>query len=134
MTLTGIFKSILLVITSVLIWGTPVSPLQSLGYSTALAGLCSYSLGPDQVSSIIQTASSWSSDALGLSRQNTVIKGYTSPYSAWTQERRRAIAATTILCFISILVVAGIWHGPVALRRAQDVFPTLPVQQRLWKA
>ncbi|ORY45503.1 hypothetical protein BCR33DRAFT_849780 [Rhizoclosmatium globosum] len=42
MCLSGIFKNILLVSVSVLIWGTPISSLQFLGYGIALIGLVSY--------------------------------------------------------------------------------------------
>jgi hypothetical protein len=52
MTLTGIFKSILLVVVSVLIWSTQISFLQTLGYAIALAGLTYYSLGYDQLASL----------------------------------------------------------------------------------
>ncbi|KAG6356765.1 hypothetical protein INS49_014639 [Diaporthe citri] len=44
LTLTGIFKSILLVVAGVLVWASPISPLQLFGYSLALAGLVSYSV------------------------------------------------------------------------------------------
>ncbi|KAK8067157.1 hypothetical protein PG997_013904 [Apiospora hydei] len=40
--LTGILKSILLVVASVFIWGTAISPLQILGYGTALTGFVFY--------------------------------------------------------------------------------------------
>ncbi|KAJ3071117.1 hypothetical protein HDU99_002496, partial [Rhizoclosmatium hyalinum] len=42
MCLSGIFKNILLVSVSVLIWGTPISSLQFLGYGIALIALVSY--------------------------------------------------------------------------------------------
>ncbi|KAK8041180.1 hypothetical protein PG994_014187 [Apiospora phragmitis] len=40
--LTGILKNILLVVASVFIWGTAVSPVQILGYGTALTGFVFY--------------------------------------------------------------------------------------------
>ncbi|KUI52676.1 hypothetical protein VP1G_00193 [Cytospora mali] len=43
-TLTGIFKSILLVVTSVLAWGTYIGNLQLFGYAVALLGLFFYSV------------------------------------------------------------------------------------------
>ncbi|ROW09074.1 hypothetical protein VMCG_02885 [Cytospora schulzeri] len=43
-TLTGIFKSIVLVVTSVLVWGTSVGSLQLFGYVVALFGLLFYSV------------------------------------------------------------------------------------------
>lgn len=44
LTLTGIFKSILLVVAGVLAWGSPITPLQLFGYSLALVGLFFYSV------------------------------------------------------------------------------------------
>jgi hypothetical protein len=56
MTLTGILKNILLVIISVMIWHTAITPLQFVGYSIALAGLLYYSLGKDQIVALGQAA------------------------------------------------------------------------------
>lgn len=44
MTLSGIFKSILLVVIGVLVWGTPIGALQLVGYLLALFGLFLYSV------------------------------------------------------------------------------------------
>ncbi|KAL7974702.1 TPT domain-containing protein [Trichoderma sp. SZMC 28014] len=59
MTLTGIFKSILLVVVSILIWSTPITFLQTVGYTIALAGLTYYSVGYDQLASMGAGAVSW---------------------------------------------------------------------------
>lgn len=59
MTLTGIFKSILLVVVSVLIWSTQISALQTLGYAIALGGLTYYSLGYDQLASLGTATLAW---------------------------------------------------------------------------
>lgn len=59
MTLTGIFKSILLVVVSVLIWSTPITFLQTVGYTIALAGLTYYSLGYDQLASMGAAVVGW---------------------------------------------------------------------------
>jgi hypothetical protein len=126
MTLTGILKSILLVITSVLLWRTPLTLLQSAGYALALAGLVYYSLGQDHLSRGYHAASTWASDTLKASRESAGAARY-----QWTPERRRCLLATGIVCFFSMLVVVGIWRGPAALRRAQDVFPCLLGQDRL---
>ncbi|KAL2886259.1 putative sugar phosphate/phosphate translocator [Ceratocystis lukuohia] len=50
--LAGILKAILLVVLSVIIWGTPIAPLQILGYGIALGGLTVYSLGWDQMKTL----------------------------------------------------------------------------------
>lgn len=44
MSLSSIFKGILLVVTGVLIWGTPIGALQMFGYLIALVGLFLYSV------------------------------------------------------------------------------------------
>ena len=45
LTLSGVLKDILLVITSVVIWYSPLTVLQIFGYSIALGGLVLYKLG-----------------------------------------------------------------------------------------
>lgn len=59
MALTGILKSILLVAASVLIWNTPISLLQTLGYGIALIGLVLYSVGYQQILQNLRDSSSW---------------------------------------------------------------------------
>lgn len=49
MTLCGVMKNILLVVASVLIWGTVVNGLQVVGYGIALAGLVYYGVGYDGI-------------------------------------------------------------------------------------
>lgn len=49
MTLSGIFKSILLVVTGVIIWGTPIGALQMFGYLVALFGLFIYSVPSERL-------------------------------------------------------------------------------------
>ncbi|KAF4120563.1 hypothetical protein GMORB2_3001 [Geosmithia morbida] len=153
MTLTGILKSILLVITSVLIWSTPISPLQCFGYSTALVGLVYYSLGHDQLVSLFHSIFTWileawnEEDDIGIDSDGRNVdannnddddddddEAKTRPANhgdVWTPQRRRVILVTGALCFISSVFVAGVWHGPAALRRARDVFPGLLSSKRL---
>jgi hypothetical protein len=59
MTLTGTFKSILLVFVSVLIWNTSISALQFFGYGISLVGLTYYSLGWEQMVAITTGFSAW---------------------------------------------------------------------------
>ena len=47
LTICGVFKDLLLVASSMIIWQTEVSPLQFFGYSIALAGIVHYKLGTD---------------------------------------------------------------------------------------
>lgn len=49
MTLSGIFKSILLVVIGVVIWGTPIAGLQMFGYLVALFGLFIYSVPSSRI-------------------------------------------------------------------------------------
>ncbi|KAI9728588.1 MAG: hypothetical protein M1834_007616 [Cirrosporium novae-zelandiae] len=56
LTLCGVLKDILLVGASMLIWSTPVTPLQFFGYSVALSGLVYYKLGPDQIKQYVGQA------------------------------------------------------------------------------
>jgi hypothetical protein len=49
MTLCGVLKNILLVIASVLIWGTIITWLQVFGYGIATAGLIYYGVGYEGV-------------------------------------------------------------------------------------
>ena len=45
MTLVSVPKNILLIVCSVVIWGTQITSLQMVGYAIALFGLLYYSLG-----------------------------------------------------------------------------------------
>lgn len=45
MTLVSVPKNILLIVCSVVIWGTQITSLQMVGYAIALLGLLYYSLG-----------------------------------------------------------------------------------------
>lgn len=47
MTLCGVLKNILLVLASILIWGTIITPLQFIGYAIATVGLIYYGVGYD---------------------------------------------------------------------------------------
>ncbi|KAI1656156.1 TPT-domain-containing protein [Daldinia decipiens] len=49
MTLCGVLKDVMLVLASMLIWGTPVSGLQAFGYTIALGGMVYYKLGLEAI-------------------------------------------------------------------------------------
>lgn len=116
MTLTGILKSILLVIVSVIIWQTQITPLQALGYAIALAGLVYYSVGYEQLYNGYATASGWASHTW----KATGFKD-----AAGSPARRRCLLVTAALCIISLITVVGIWKGPVVVKTAADNFPSL---------
>lgn len=49
LTLCGVLKDIILVVASMVIWGTIVTGLQFIGYSVALGGLVFYKLGAEKI-------------------------------------------------------------------------------------
>ncbi|KAK4240240.1 triose-phosphate transporter family-domain-containing protein [Achaetomium macrosporum] len=49
LTLCGVLKDVLLVVASMIIWGTQVTALQFFGYSIALGGMIYYKLGYDAI-------------------------------------------------------------------------------------
>ena len=60
LTLCGVLKDILLVIASIIIWGTMISTLQIFGYSIALGGMLWFKLGPEKLKEVFSNASrSW---------------------------------------------------------------------------
>lgn len=59
MNLTGILKSIILVAASLLIWATPITFTQVLGYGIALAGMFYYSLPPEGLGPHVKAFEAW---------------------------------------------------------------------------
>ncbi|KAI0020492.1 triose-phosphate transporter family-domain-containing protein [Xylariomycetidae sp. FL0641] len=70
LTMAGVLKDILLVISSMLIFGDPVTGQQYFGYSIALGGLVYYKLGADKINSMATDAKL----ALGEARRNHPAK------------------------------------------------------------
>ncbi|KAG8673881.1 hypothetical protein FPOAC1_007200 [Fusarium poae] len=66
MSLSGIFKNILLVICSALIWHVTITPVQLFGYSLTLCALIYYSLGWEKLLEGYVTSVNWAS---GLMRE-----------------------------------------------------------------
>ncbi|QPG96524.1 hypothetical protein C2857_004457 [Epichloe festucae Fl1] len=102
MTLTGIFKNILLILVSILIWNTKITFMQTVGYAIALAGLTYYSLGYDQIMKLARTsatlaASMWSS---------TSANGRSSTSLA----TRRCILVTALVFGGLFIFVAAMQH------------------------
>ncbi|KAK3297578.1 triose-phosphate transporter family-domain-containing protein [Chaetomium fimeti] len=100
MTLTGILKNILLVIISVLIWGTNIAPLQVLGYAIALAGLLYYSLGWDQLVLLSQAAWAFASGDDQHHQQHGLP-------SAVRRTLVMAVAAVTLLFLVGAFFYSG---------------------------
>ncbi|KFH40271.1 sugar phosphate/phosphate translocator-like protein [Hapsidospora chrysogenum ATCC 11550] len=58
-TLTGIFKNILLIISSVVIWGTEIAAIQIIGYTMSLGGLVYYAFGYEKLLEGSMVATVW---------------------------------------------------------------------------
>lgn len=114
MTLTGIFKNILLVVASVLIWRTTITPLQFIGYGTALAGLVYYSLGYDQLLKLYHQAGDWLSNSSRSSSSN----GGAPPRS-----KRWVVVAGAIVIFSTVFGALAAYHGHDAIRSHMEKLP-----------
>lgn len=111
MTLTGIFKNILLILVSILIWSTKITFMQTIGYAVALAGLTYYSLGYEQLARVFQVSAAWAAGMWGP----TSGRGRSSTSLA----ARRCIMITALLfCGLFIFVAALGAYDP----RAKEVF------------
>ncbi|CAG8950231.1 hypothetical protein HYFRA_00008469 [Hymenoscyphus fraxineus] len=71
MTLCGVLKNILLVVASILIWATVITPIQFFGYSIALCGLVYYGAGYDGIMTYYNTTKEFAQKILsGSSAQD----------------------------------------------------------------
>jgi hypothetical protein len=99
MTLCGVGKNILLVVASVLIWGTIITGLQVFGYTIALGGLVYYGVGYEGIQTYYSTTQQlawklWEGEPKGVSTHR------------WTMLRKATIAS--VFAMIVILLMAGI--------------------------
>jgi hypothetical protein len=101
MTLCGVGKNILLVVASVLIWGTIITGLQVFGYTIALAGLVYYGVGYEG----IQTYYSATQQLGRKLWEGQPEKEGASPQRS-TMLRKATIVS--IFALIMILLMAGI--------------------------
>ncbi|KAL7625056.1 hypothetical protein AAE478_004270 [Parahypoxylon ruwenzoriense] len=104
--LTGILKNILLVITAVMIWGTPIAPIQLLGYGIALVSLLLYQSGWREISETLEAGAKWS-------RGFSVSRLYGNSRMPPPFARKPLLAITSLL--ISLLLV-------LAWMRGQSIF------------
>ncbi|POR36770.1 Putative sugar phosphate/phosphate translocator [Tolypocladium paradoxum] len=107
MTLTGIFKNILLIIVSIIIWRTEITLLQGVGYSIALAGLTYYSVGYDQLARGASVAIAWSAGALGPAS----TRGRSA---SALNTRRLFLVAGFAICGLFIVITALRHYDPKA--------------------
>ncbi|KPM44049.1 hypothetical protein AK830_g2531 [Neonectria ditissima] len=100
MALTGILKSILLVATSVLIWNTHISLLQTLGYFLALVGLVLYSVGYEQILNGFREATKWLANVWNSDR----------PEEGKVSVKLRRAFIIGIVGFIALVIAVSLWH------------------------
>ncbi|KAG6009376.1 hypothetical protein E4U21_002686 [Claviceps maximensis] len=103
MTLTGIFKNILLILVSILIWNTKITFMQTIGYAIALAGLTYYSLGYDQIVKLARTSIAWINSIL----HSTPARGRSRASLA----RRRCVLATALTFGGLFVFMAALQHN-----------------------
>jgi hypothetical protein len=89
MCLTGILKNILLVIASVIIWKTAITPLQLIGYAIACFGLVYYSLGWEQM--VVQSRAGWVYAKNVWEDESTTSIGLGNGISVSSAQARRAV-------------------------------------------
>ncbi|KAH8811924.1 triose-phosphate transporter [Xylogone sp. PMI_703] len=88
MTLCGVLKNILIVIASVLVWGTVITGLQIIGYTIASAGLVYYGVGYDGI-----------------------VSYYTYSMDALKQPQHRNYVTVGIFALVASLLVTGFYWG-----------------------
>jgi drug/metabolite transporter (DMT)-like permease len=98
-TLTGIFKNILLIICSVILWGTQISPIQIVGYSMGLVGLVYYSFGYDKLAAGASATATWVASLLSSSEKSRI-----SP-------RVRVALLVASVCLLSTVIAVGYMNG-----------------------
>lgn len=97
-TLTGIFKNILLIVASVLLWGTPISTMQVIGYSIGLAGLTYYSFGYEKI-------------AAGCAATGTWIAALFGGKNSKMSPRVRIAIFIVSIALLSVLIAVSIMQG-----------------------
>ncbi|CAG8972082.1 hypothetical protein HYALB_00004948 [Hymenoscyphus albidus] len=75
MTLCGVLKNILLVVASILIWATIITPIQFFGYSIALCGLVYYGVGYDGIMTYYKTTKEFAQKILSGSSAQDIEEG-----------------------------------------------------------
>lgn len=104
MCLTGILKNILLVIASVAIWKTAITPLQLIGYGIACFGLVYYSLGWEQM--VTQSKIGWAYAKKAWEDESTTSIGLGNGISVSTKQVRRAV-----LFGLGLMTVGLLFYG-----------------------
>jgi len=93
MILGGVFKNILLVVASVIFWGTIIMPMQLFGYSIATAGLIYYGVGYDGIVTYFTAASNYVKKIWG--HEGNILSG-------------KLIRRVIVLALIFMLLLTGV--------------------------
>ena len=96
MTLCGILKNILLIVTSVVIWGTVLSWIQILGYGIALVGLVYYGVGYE-----------------GIQTYGTVTMSYARRAWEGKQSKWAMLVYVLVVGVVTVVLIAGFGTGSV---------------------
>lgn len=108
LTLTGILKSILLVIISVVIWRTPITLVQSFGYTIAVLGLAYYSLGYDQVVALYEMATAWLASSYN---QYTQLQGGSPGAQGFLTKRYIMVGGLGIITIVMLAMITFSTYG-----------------------
>lgn len=106
LTLTGILKAILLVAISVVIWRTPISMLQALGYGIALLGSPTYSLGYDNIVKIFSNLSA-AANSYGA------VPGSPNGVRGGLLTKRYVVLGTAVIGFLFVIALLFSWVSSV---------------------
>lgn len=116
MTLCGVLKNILLVLASVLLWGTVIMPLQVFGYTIALIGLIYYGVGYEGILTCYAYTSKF---AKQIWEGESSEKKFESASTG--RERGGRIVRKVVIVGIFMLCAVGLVAG-FAARRGQAHF------------
>jgi len=116
MTLCGVLKNILLVLTSVLLFGTIIMPLQILGYTIALLGLIYYGVGYEG----IQTYYSYSQRFVKMGWEGEGEGEEKKFEGVSTSTSKRGLGRKVIVGAVFGLCVLGLVLGTVVKGRAEE--------------
>jgi hypothetical protein len=105
MTLCGVLKNILLVLASVLLWGTVIMRIQALGYTIAVAGLIYYSVGYDGILAFYASTSKFGKQIWEGEAPEKKFE------TASTTRKRGGIARKVIIIGVFTLCVVGLIAG-----------------------
>lgn len=110
LTLTGILKAILLVAVSVVIWNTPITMLQALGYTIALFGLTYYSLGTDGLTKVYNNTSSWITATMN---NYGSVPGSEGGVRGGLLTKRYVMLGSAIFGFLFVIAIFFMWVNSV---------------------